>query len=473
MTRLVLVAVAIAAAAGCTMGPNYDRPPVVIPPAYRDVAAAAGVAPPAIDARSLADLPWFDIFKDDALTGLVKTALTQNFDLRMAAERVLQAREQYRIVGSQRYPTVDGGIAAVSNRRSEIGSAIVPAGVPPGVNAIRADIGASWEIDVWGRLRRMDEAARARYLATEDAQRGVVTTLVADVTQAYLRLRALDEQLVIARRTRDAAADGLRLTDIRRNRGVATGLDVRQAEQLLFTATSQIASVERDVTITENLLSLLVGRAPGDIERGRDLNALQPPPDIPAGLPSSLLERRPDIRQAEQELVAANADIGVARAELFPRISLTAVMGFESRALSDLLTTRAGLWTFSASAVQPIFNAGRNRANVRLAESVQRELVVNYERAITTALREVSDALAAYHKTGEQRAAQERLVESLRDAARLSAQRYQGGLDSYLQVLDAERNLFRSELDLAAITRIELGAVVELYRALGGGWTRS
>jgi multidrug efflux system outer membrane protein len=262
------------------------------------------------------------------------------------------------------------------------------------------------------------------------------------------------------------------LTELRRDRGVATRLDVRQAEQLLYTATAQIASVQRDIAQTEDALSLLLGQAPGDVARGGGaVQTLDAASLVPPGLPSSLLERRPDVRQAEQVLMAANAEIGVAKADYFPRIGLTGVLGVESRDLTALLTAPARTWSVGAAAAAPIFNAGRTRANVRFSESVERELVVNYQRTIYRALREVSDALAGYHKTGEQRAQQEQLVAALRDAAVLSTDRYQGGLDSYLPVLDAQRSLFRSELDLAGLQRQELTSVVELYRALGGGWT--
>jgi NodT family efflux transporter outer membrane factor (OMF) lipoprotein len=325
---------------------------------------------------------------------------------------------------------------------------------------------------VWGRLRRLNEAARAQYLGTEDARRAVVTTLIADVTDAYFALQALDRQLAIGAGTRDVAVNGLRLTQLRRERGVATALDVRQAEQLLYTATAQIASVQREIAQTEDALNLLLGRAPGDLARTTGfLETFDARPAVPVGLPSSLLERRPDIRQAEQALVAANAQIGVAKADYFPRIGLTGVLGVESRDLTELLTAPARTWSVGAVAAAPIFNAGRTRANVKLSESVERELVVNYQRAIYRALREVSDALAGYRKTGEQRVQQEQLVAALRDATRLSTDRYQGGLDSYLQVLDAQRSLFRSELDLAALQRLELESIVELYRALGGGWS--
>jgi NodT family efflux transporter outer membrane factor (OMF) lipoprotein len=465
--RSTLVVAASVLASSCMVGPNYRRPAVETPATYRDVAGATASTGP----ESLADLQWFELFRDDTLTGIVNTALKQNFDLQIAAERVLQARDQFRITRTNLFPVVGGSVSVESSRASEVSAVSLPSGVDPEVSSGQAGFSLGWELDVWGRLRRLNESARAQYLATEEARYGVITTLVADVTQTYLTLRALDLQLQIAQRTRQIGVDSLRLTELRRDRGVATSLDVRQAEQLLYTATGQIAGLEREVTQTENALSLLLGRAPGDVVRGQALEAFQAPPVVPAGLPSSLLGRRPDIRQAEQELVAANAEIGVAKAEYFPRISLTGFFGVESRALSDLLTARARTWTVAASAAAPIFNAGRTRATVRLAESVQRELVVNYQRAIYAGLREVSDALAGYRKTSEQRTEQERLVGALLDATRLSTQRYEGGLDSYLQVLDAERNRFQSELDLAAIRRLELASIVELYRALGGGWS--
>jgi multidrug efflux system outer membrane protein len=466
MKRWLVVVVILTAS--CTLGPSYRRPAVAMPPAYRD--PTAGVLDPG--PASLADVQWFDLFRDDTLTQIVRTALAQNFDLQIAAERVLQARERSHIVHADQLPVVVGSAAASQNRVSEIGARPLPPGFGPDISDFQAGFGVAWELDVWGRLRRSNEAARARYLATEEAQRGVVTTLIADVTDAYFALRTLDRQLAIAGGTRDVAVNGLRLTELRRDRGVATRLDVRQAEQLLYTATGQIASVQREIAQTEDALNLLLGRAPGDVPRGGGpVQTLETPPLVPAGLPSSLLERRPDIRQAEQMLVAANAQIGVAKTDFFPRIGLTGVLGVESRDLAELLTAPARTWSVAAAAAAPIFNAGRTRANVRLSESVERELLVNYRRTIYQALREVSDALAGYHKTGEQREQQERLVAALRDAVRLSTDRYQGGLDSYLQVLDAQRSLFRSELDLAALQRRELASIIELYRALGGGWT--
>ena len=468
MNRWLFFVVVSVWTASCTLGPNYRRPAVAMPSAYRDTGAAVAQPGPA----SLADVPWFDLFKDDTLGQLVRTALAQNFDLQIAAERVLQARERFHIVRADQFPVVVGSAGASQNRVSEIGARPLPPGFGPDISDVQAGFGVAWEVDVWGRLRRLSEAARAQYLATEEARRGVVITLIADVTDAYFALQTLDRQLAIAGDTRDVAVNGLRLTELRRDRGVATRLDVRQAEQLLYTATAQIASVQRDIAQTEDALSLLLGQAPGDVARGGGaVQTLDAAPLVPPGLPSSLLERRPDIRQAEQVLVAANAEIGVAKADYFPRIGLTGALGVESRDLTQLLTAPARTWSVGGAAAAPIFNAGRTRANVKFSESVERELVVNYQRTIYSALREVSDALASYHKTGEQRAQQEQLVAALRDAAGLSTDRYQGGLDSYLQVLDAQRSLFRSELDLAALQRQELTSIVELYRALGGGWT--
>jgi multidrug efflux system outer membrane protein len=469
----VLPVMMAAVLASCTLGPNYTRPVVPMPDVHRSVSAAptAGQGP---STTSLADLKWFDLFGDETLTQLVTASLQQNFELRIAAERVLQARAVLGITRSNQWPSVDASVDLNAARASERGATRgIPEGAGTSVSYTQAGFSVGWELDVWGRLRRLSESARAQYLATEEARRGVITTLVADVSQTYLALRAFDLELEIARRTRDVATDSLRLTEARRERGAASGLDVRQAEQLLFTAAGQIASLEREIAQTENALSLLLGQAPGDVPRGRALEAFTAPPSVPAGLPSALLERRPDIRQAEQELIAANAQIGAARAEYFPRISLTGFLGGQSRALLDLLSAPARVASASLGATAPIFNRGRTRGNVRLAEALQREAVVNYQRVIYTALRDVSDSLASYTKTGEQRAQQERLVEALRESARLSTQRYQGGIDSYLPVLDAQRNLFQGELELARIRQQELASIVQIYRALGGGWTPS
>ena len=464
-SRILAVALAASVATACTLGKNYQRPSIQTPSGFRSGAGQATSA-------SLADLQWFELFRDDTLNGLIKTALQENFELRIAAQRVLQARAAYGITRSGQWPTVDASADIIAARSSQVGANRgIPAGTSTDVSYAQAGFSLGWELDVWGRLRRLNEAARAQYLATEEGRRGVITTLVADVSQTYLALRALDFQLEIAKRTRDIANDNLRLVEARRASGVASGLDVRQAEQLLYTATGQIASLDREIALAENALSLLLGHAPEDIPRGRPLEAMQAPPTVPAGLPSSLLERRPDIRAAEQQLIAANAQIGVAKADYFPRISLTGFFGVQSRQLSDLLSGPAVLASAALGAAIPVFNAGRTRNNVRLAEAVHGEALVNYQRVIYTAFRDVSDGLAGYAKTNEQRIEQEHLVDALTASAQLATQRYQGGLDSYLPVLDAQRNLFQGELDLVRLRQQELGSLVQLYRALGGGWT--
>ena len=368
---------------------------------------------------------------------------------------------------SQLFPTV--GLSAQFNTVRTSSKAATRFNIPD-ASYTQAGFNLGWELDVWGRIRRLAEASRAQFLATEEARRGVVVTLIADVTTAYFDLRELDLELTIARQTLGIAQNGLRLTTVRRNSGVATGLDVRQAEQFLYTATAQIAATERAIAQTENAINLLLGKTPADVARGKALNDFVVPAQVPVGLPSALLERRPDIRAAEQNLIAANAEIGAAKAQYFPQITLTGLLGAQSRALSDLFTGPARSWNFAPAVTLPIFNAGRLRANVRLTEALEQESLINYQKSIQTSFREVADALASYQKTGEQLAQQELLVTALRETERLSTLRYRGGLDSYLQVLDADRNLFQGQLALAQLRREELLSVVQLYRSLGGGW---
>jgi multidrug efflux system outer membrane protein len=463
MSRLLAILIVLVVTTGCALGPRYKRPDVAVPETHRGAAAITS-------AESLADLEWQALFDDPVLTELLTTALRQNFDLRIAAERVQQARAVARIARSERFPTIGASAGVVTSGASREGATPIPDGADRDVTYGEAGVSLGWELDVWGRVRSLDEAARARYFASEEARRGVVTILVGDVMETYLALRALDLELDIARRTSEVATEGLRLTRARQERGIGNNLDVRQAEQLLYIARGQVAAAERAIAEREHALSLLLGQAPGDIRRGRELVGLTVPPQVPAGLPSSLLERRPDIRQAEQELIAANAEIGAAKAEYFPRISLTGLLGVQSRSLTSLVSGGAGLWSAGLGATAPIFNAGRTGANVRLAESVQRELVVRYQRAIHVALRDVADALAGFRKTADQRTEQQHLVEALAASAKLSRQRYEGGVDNYLQVLDAQRNLFQGELELARLRQRELASIVQLYRALGGGW---
>jgi outer membrane protein, multidrug efflux system len=450
--------------AGCTMGPNYKRPAVPVPGQY-----ARAETPPT--EASIADTKWFDLFQDDTLKQLVSTALAHNFDLGIASEHVLEARAQLGITRSNEFPQVNLQAQFAGLQQSSVGTFPLPTGET--INAVtytQAGFGLSWEIDLWGRLRRLTEAARAQYLGTEEARRGVIVSLVGDVMTDYFTLRERDLELDIATQTRGVAEDNLRLVQLRHNRGAATGLDVSQAQQFLYTATAQIASAHRDIEQEENALRLLLGETPGDVARGRRLDQFVTPAAVPAGLPSSLLERRPDVRQAEDTLIAANAQIGAARALYFPQISLTAFAGGQSRALTALLTGPAHFWNFGPSAVLPIFEAGQIRNTVRLTEAQKREMVITYQKTIYTALGEVSNALAGYQRTREQLGQEERLVGALNESTRLSTLRYKGGLDSYLQVLDAERNLFEGQLTESQLRLNELLSYVNLYRALGGGW---
>lgn len=447
---------------GCAVGPNYQRPAVTPPPQFRAATDAQG---------SLGDTKWSDVFQDDKLKDLITLALAENFDIQIASARVLQARARYGISRADLFPTLTGSASFTSQRQSSIGSiTFIPPGLDLSSSFTQAGFNLNWEVDLWGRIRRLNESARAQYLASEEAYRGVKTTLVGDVSAGYFNLREADLELEIAKRTKEVAERSLQLTTVRRDRGVATSLDVYQSQQFLYTATSQIAAAERQIEQDENLLSLLIAKDPQSIPRGKALTDFQTPPEIPAGLPSALLERRPDIRQAEQTLIAANANIGAAKALYFPQITLTGLLGVQSRQLTNLFTGPARDFAIVPQATFPIFNAGRLRSNVRLTEAEQLEALVSYRKAIESAFREVSDALIGYEKTAQQRAQEELLVQALRNTDRLSTLRYRGGLDSYLQVLDAERNLFSGELDLAKLRRDELVSIVSLYRALGGGW---
>jgi NodT family efflux transporter outer membrane factor (OMF) lipoprotein len=463
MTTRFLLAAATLALAGCAVGPNYKRPAVKTPEAHRGAPAGASTS-------SLADSQWTEVFQDDALRRLIREALENNLDLVMATERVEQARARYRITAADQLPEVNATGQVTLNRPSRMGSSV--ASSPKSLDSTYTQAGGalSWELDLWGRVRRLRESARAQYLATTEARNGVVVSLIGDVAGGYFTLRERDLELEIAKATRDVASRNLELIKVRHDQGAATGLAVYQAEQFLYTATAQIASAERDIGQAENLLSLLLGKPPANVERGKAVDDFALPTEIPAGLPSSLLERRPDIRAAEQLLVAANAQIGVAKAYYFPQISLTAFLGGQSRSLSNLFTGPARYWTATPSAVLPVFNANAVRMGVRLTEAQKREMIANYQKTVYNAFRETSDALIRYSRTREQRMQQDKLVRALTETDRLANIRYKGGLDSYLQVLDAERNLFQGRLTLAQLRLQELLSYVQLYRALGGGW---
>ena len=431
---------------GCTVGPNYKRPKVDAPPTYR------GLTPEGLaqtNASSLADQKWWEVFHDEQLQSLIKTALQQNYDVQIADQ----------------FPTVTASASSTNQRLAQ--QKFLPA---VETSTHHASLGLDWDLDFWGRFRHATEAARANLVASEWARREVITELIANVAGAYFRLRALDLQLDISRHTLGTRRDSLGLINKLAEGGATSMLDVRQAEQLVFTAASQVPSLEQQIEQQENFISILLGNNPGPISRGKELTEQEHPPSVPAGLPSSLLERRADVRQVEAQLVAANAQIGVARAAYFPDIVLTGTAGYQSSALGNLFTGPAGLWTFGAALTQPVFTAGRLRSNVRLTEAQEQEAVLFYRRTIQGAFRDVSDALIAYRKTQEFRVQQQSLVESAKDATRLSEMRYKGGAASYLEVLTNDTNYFAAQLDLVQAQLNELLAYVQLYKSLGGGW---
>jgi outer membrane protein, multidrug efflux system len=462
--RRTAFALALAASA-CTVGPNYKRPVAQLPEAYR---AAAPTGALAADQPSLGDQKWWEVFQDEQLQELIRTALRQNFDVRIAAARVAEARAQLGITRADQFPQVDGSALA---DRERVSASPVP--LPSQAferNVFQVGGSTSWEVDFWGKFRRATEAARATLAATEWGRRAVVTSLVAQVAEAYFALRAIDLNLDISRQTLASRQESLRLTQVRAAGGVASELDVRQAEQLVFGASAVIVDLERQAEQQENLISILQGNNPGAVPRGRTLTDQPLIPQVPTGLPSALLERRPDIVEAEQALVAANANIGVARANFFPEVSLTGSGGFQSAALSSLLTGPAAFFTVGATLLQPVFTAGRTRSQVELAEARRDEVLLAYQQTILESLRDVSDALIAYRRNREFRDQQQLLTRSAGDALRLTTVRYQGGASNYLEVLDADTRLFAAQLVLAQAQLNELLAIVQIYRALGGGW---
>lgn len=452
--------------AGCTVGPNYKRPLVAAPEIYRgaDQQAASAVQSQNRSA-SLSDEKWWEVFQDKELQDLIRTALRQNYDVRIAAARILEAQAQLGITRADQYPSVTVG-GNITNQQS------AAAGPIPSFEQTQGQVSASasWQLDFWGRFRRATEAARANLLASEWARRQVITTLVANVASAYFQLREFDLELEIARRTVGSRTGSLQLTKTLQEHGANSMLDVRQAEQLVYTASEQVPDLERRIAQQENALSILLGNNPGDIPRGLKLTEQPHSPDVPAGLPSALLERRPDVRQAEEQLVAANAEIGVARSAFFPQITLTGSAGYQSSALASLFTGPSGFWSMAGGLTQPIFEGGRIRSNLRLTQAQEQEAVLFYQKTLQGAFRDVSDSLIGYRKNREFREQQELLTQAAQDAARLSEIRYRAGESSYIEVLTNETNYFAAELGLAQAQGNELISLVQLYQALGGGW---
>jgi multidrug efflux system outer membrane protein len=458
---IALVSIAVLSC-GCTVGPNYKKPAATVPGTYR------GLAPEETgktESGSIGDQKWWEVFQDEQLRSLIRTALQQNYDVRIAAARILQAQAQLGITRADQFPSVSGGADIADQRTAK--SAFLPAFER---STGQLNVSAAWELDFWGKFRRATEAARANLFASEWARQEIIATLVANISAAYFQLRALDLELEISKRTLASRQESLRLTSILADHGSTSMLDVRQAEQLVFTAAAEIPALEQQIEQQENFISTLLGKNPDAVPRGEKLTEQKYLPEVPPGLPSSLLERRPDIREAEQQLIAANAQIGVAQAAYFPQISLSGTGGFLSAALTDLFGGPAGTWNFGASLAQPIFTAGRLRSNVRFSEAQKQATLLSYQQAIQTAFRSVSDALIAYRKSREFRAQEELLFQSAQDAARLSHMRYNGGVTGYLEVLTNETNAFSAELGLVQAQLNELLALVQLYKALGGGW---
>jgi outer membrane protein, multidrug efflux system len=462
---LATVLVVVGVLAGCTVGPDYTRPEVIVPADWRN-------SPERGD--SLGDLGWWELFKDPALYELIATAVVANRDLQVAVARVLESRAQLGVARAAQFPQVNAGASYQYTRPFSENSPVLnlngSRSRPFTGDVFETSVDLTFELDLWGRLRRATEAARAELLASEENRRAVLMTLVSDVARTYFDLLELDRELEIARRTLQTRQESLQLERRRFDQGLSTQLDVDRADAEAAVAAATVPDLERRIAQNENALSVLLGRNPGPIARGTPLDGQRLPPEVPAGLPSALLERRPDIRQAEQTLVAANARIGVAKAEYFPTITLTGVLGVESVALSDLFTGGSRFWSIGPAMTVPLFTAGRTRNMVKGFEARQQQAATRYLQTIQQAFRKVEDALVFHRKVREVRTERERRVAANRRALSLVTLRYERGLSTQLEVLDIQRELFSAELELASATRDQLTAVVQLYRALGGGW---
>ncbi len=445
----------------CMVGPKYHRPVVQTPNTFRDLAEN-----PQLQAQSAsyADLSWWQVFKDPKLQELIRTALKQNYDLQLATERINAARAQLAVARSSLFPQVQAGANFNGGKENTFQTKY---------NFLTLVGDAAFQLDFFGRLRRETEASRAALLATDAARQTVVLTLVGDVANDYFALLQLDLQLQITRETVVTQTDSVKLTKFRLEHGVATKLEVLQAQQVLDTANAQIPDWERQIAQEENAINILLGNYPNSVPRGLALVEQELPPEVPPGLPSSLIERRPDIREAEQILVAANAEIGVAKAQFFPQIALTGSGGGSfgrSSAFTRLFPTQVGIWSYGAQVSQPIFTGGALRGNLHLAESQHEQALIAYRQTIQRAFGDVSDALIGYDKLREVRVRQQNTVADLQESVRISTLRYKGGTTSYLEVLDSQRSLYAAELSLASARGDEYRSLVQLYRALGGGW---
>jgi len=449
------------ALAGCEVGPDYARPEVAAPTAWRDTPA---------EAESLANVPWWKIFGDPELQELIRIALEENKDLKIAAERVVEARARLGFTAADLYPRVDLRLESGLAQRSRDGLPNLPPGIDNKSDFYAASLDVFWELDVFGRIRRATEAERARLMSTEEGWKAVVLGLVSGVAEAYVELRDSDVRLEISRRTLASRAQSVDLARIRFEGQVTSEKDWRQAQAEYRRIESIVHEFERLVRENENRLSTLLGRNPGPLARGWSTREWPELPQVPVGLPSDLVENRPDLRAAEQNLVAANADIGQAKALLYPRIALTGSFGYESTDFDDLFKDTAKSWSIVGGLLQPIFNAGQNRSRVEIAESRMRQVLYAYEQSILLAFLEVENSLVGYRKAKDRRVSETARVEAERRVLYLSDLRYRGGVADYLEVLDAQRSLFSAELDEAAAIRDSLLELIRLYKSLGGGW---
>jgi len=443
----------------CMVGPNYKKPVVQTPGVYRALNENQQA-----QAASFADLPWWQVFQDPQLQELIRTALKENYDLQLATERINAARAQVTITRSNLFPQAQGSANFGGGKDKSTQSKF---------NFLGLTADAAFQLDLFGRLRRATEASRAELLATQDARNTVILTLVSDVASDYFHLLDLDLQLHITQDTVKTQEESVKLTRLRLDHGVATKLDVLQAQQVLDSANAQIPDLERQIAQEEDAISILLGHYPEGVRRGLPLAEQPIPPEVPAGIPSTLLERRPDIRQVEHDLMASNAEIGVAKAAFFPQISLTGSGGGafgRSTLFSGLMSSQTGIWSYGAQVSQPIFTGGALSGNLKLAESQHRQELIAYKQVIQLAFRDVSDALIAYQKFHQVRVAQEITVKDLQDSVSTSLMRYRGGITTYLEVLDGQRSLFNAELALAQARGNEYQSLVQLYKALGGGW---
>jgi multidrug efflux system outer membrane protein len=466
---LILVLGAATLMSACAVGPNYHRPDVQVPDSFR----APGESPQAeSQAASFADLPWWQVFHDPQLQELIRTALKQNYDLQLATERISAARAQVGITRSNQFPQVSADPNFSGGKTDQ--------GIKSNIFALAADV--TFQLDFFGRYRRATEAARAQFFATEDAQQTTILTLVSDVASDYFLLLDLDLQLQITEQTVQSQQNSVKLTEMRLQHGVGTRLDVLQARQVLDTANAQIPDLERQIGQTEDAISILLGNYPQAVPRGKTLGTETPegwvwsevlPPQLPSGLPSELLERRPDVRESEHSLMAANADIGVAKAMFFPQVSLTGSPGGawgHSVFFGSNIPAPEGIYSYGASLAQPIFEGGYLRNNLRYAKSQERQALISYRQTIQHAFGDVSDALIGYQKYHGVRDRQEQTVKDLQETVSVSLMRYRGGTATYLEVLDSQRSLFNAELTLAQARNSEYQSLVQLYKALGGGW---